>query len=327
MSPAKGGEEDGPQRTGRRLGSYEVLKRISLSSTAEVFSAQHIESGEHVAIKRLLPHAFEEPEVRARFEDEVRATMANTHPGVVRGLEVLAAPAPEGQVGDPCLVMALVDGTALSALLASRPAVAQAALLHAARDLASSLQPLHKAGVAHGDVSGKNVLVDREGDFTWLDLGSAAVDGTAATDAGTPRYVSPERTAQRRVTTRGDIYGLGVLLWELAVGQRWPVDAPLEALPASCPSSGTALGDLIGRCVSRQPEARPANAGELLASLSDLGGDVHRERQAWRSWTGSPSGSPEPGITARQGIVAWAVLLSALGIALWTAAWFIAQTL
>lgn len=327
MSPATGGEEDGPTPSGRRLGSYALLNRIGLSSTAEVFAAQHVEGGEPVAIKRLLPHALEDPETLARFEDEIQATMANTHPGLVRGLEVLTAPAPEGQVGDPCLVMVLVDGAALSDLLDSQTPAAQDALSHAAWGLAWSLEPLHKAGVAHGDVSGRNVLVDGEGDFTWLDLGSAGPDGSDATDAGTPRYVSPERREQRLVTTRGDIYGLGVLLWELAVGQRWPVDAPPDGLPASCPASGTALGDLIGRCLARQPEARPANAGALRAALSGLGGDAHRGRPAWRSWAGSPSGAPEPGVSARQGILAWAALLSALGIALWTAAWFIAQTL
>lgn len=307
----------------RRIGGYALLGQLGLSGTAEVFEAQPVGGGEPVAIKRLLPHALEMPEVRARFDQEVQATLANTHRGLSRGLEVIEGPAPEGQRGDPCLVMTLIRGEALSARLGGA-ALHLDALAHAARGLASSLRPLHEAATAHGDISGRNVLVDEAGDFTWIDLGSAGPDGSPATDAGTPRYASPERDEHGLITLRGDVHGLGILLWELAAGQRWPTDSPPTALPQGCPATGTALGDLIERCLSREPEARPANAAEFLRALDAAGVDTQQGRQAW----GRPSASTEaePSLSTTQGILAWAALVSALAIAVWTAAWFIAQT-
>jgi serine/threonine protein kinase len=164
-----------------------------------------------------------------------------------------------------------------------------------------------------------------DGQFTFLDLGSAGSDGDEAGDPGTPRYVSPERGVDGRVTIRGDIYGLGVLLWELAASQRWPTDTPPATVPASCPANATAFGNIIERCVSLEPGGRPANADAVLGALSNLGFGAHTGRQAWRQWVGGVAVPPEAEVSTVEGVASWAALLGALGIAVWTAAWFIAQ--
>ena len=301
----------------RRLGRYELLRRLALSSTAEVHLARPVDGGDRVAIKRLLPHALEDPDLRARFDRELETAMTHTHTGIVRGLEVIEGPAGTGQRGDPCLVMAYVEGPTLAKLLAEAPrATPDNALAHVAFELAAALTPLHASeggARVHGDVSARNVVALRSGAFTLLDLGSTARDGDEATDAGTPRYVCPERREAGRVTTRGDIYSVGVLLWELATGRRWPTDDPPVGPPTDTP-----MGALIARCIST---ARPANARALRAALSkpSPGG-----REAWCRWAHGEVEAPTS-VPANHGLLAWVALIGALTVATVTAAWFIGQ--
>ena len=300
----------------RRLGRYELLRRIALSSTAEVHLARPVEGGERVAIKRLLPHALEDPEQRARFTREIEAAMSQTHPGLARGLEVV-----DGRPGEPCLVMTYVEGPTLAELLTDGRGVApQGALVHAAIALATSMEALHggRGGArVHGDISARNVVARGDGAFTLLDLGSSAGEGAEAMDAGTPRYVCPERRGGGPLTTRGDVYSAGVLLWELTMGRRWPIDGP----PAAT-STDTHLGALIERCLSETPDARPANASALRALLGEPGPDT---REAWLRWTGATTEVVTPQVSATQGALAWVALIGALTVATATAAWFIAQ--
>ncbi|MDP6944274.1 MAG: hypothetical protein QF464_09000, partial [Myxococcota bacterium] len=164
----------------RQIGSYELLRRIHLSHTAEVFEARPRYGGERVAIKRLLPHALEDPSIRTRFEREIEMATSHDHPGLVRGLEVIAGPAAEGASGDPCLVMALVEGTPLIELLDTRAPIevpTEDALMHLAHTVATHLLALHEhpdGPMAHGDISGKNIIARADGDFVLLDLGSMA---------------------------------------------------------------------------------------------------------------------------------------------------------
>ncbi len=311
--------------TARRLGRFELLDQIGLSSTAEIFTARPTNGGETVAIKRLLPHALDDPAIRARFDHEIHTALKNTHPGLVRGLEVVEGPTSDGRAGDKCLVMALVRGTPLIRLLGREEAPAEA-IAHVATSLASNLAALHCGPgeiIAHGDVSARNIIASDDGGFTVLDLGSAAPDGTSATDTGTPRYTPPERVEGGPITTRGDIYAVGVLLWELAAGRRWTKQSPQSTVPDVSLVAGTGIAELIERCISADPAGRPNDAAALLGECAALGVHTGRSRQTWRRWAGCSEEDVEAEMTDLQGLMAWAGLVGALGIALWTTAWFV----
>ena len=306
-----------PPRPRRRLGRYDIVRVIGLSATAEVVEGRAPDA--RVAIKRLLPHAHEDPELRARFADEITRTLAQSDPAVVRGLEVIEAPGTQA----PCLVMPYLDGVTLAAHLSRqelRPANAPA-LRHAACALARCLSPLHdhpEGPLAHGDISAKNVIIDPTGHVTLLDLGTLSPHGADQRDLGTPRYLCPDRRRTGRVTTQGDIYGVGVLLWEMATGQRWPMTHPQPPLPT--PLSTTALGQLIQRCLASDPEARPANAAQLTQALDACASP--EDRHAWRRWTDPQLSGASDALT---GATAWVALIVALSIATTTALWFINQ--
>jgi eukaryotic-like serine/threonine-protein kinase len=315
----------------RRLGPYELVKRLGLSSTSEIYEARHLESGKHVAIKRALPHAWEDPAHRARFDREIALVMQQTHPGLVRGLDVVMAPSITERSGDPCLVMHFVEGTSLRALLdcVGVTTPPEAALVHAAMTLAESLSALHAAAdhpIVHGDLSAGNVLVDRDGTFTVLDLGSAAPQGEPSTDLGTPRYTPPERQPGAPLTTTGDVYSLGVLLWEVASGRRWPTEAPRQ-LPESSTLNGTALGALIKRCIASDPSTRPTDAAMVWQAAAACA--THDGRDAWCQWLSTAIDQPESAsdLSKTKGQRAWIGLTLAVGLAVWTASWFITQML
>ena len=315
----------------RQLGPYVLLERVGLSSNSEVYEAEHRESGARVVIKRALPHAWEDPERRARFEREITLVMTQTHPSLVRGVEVLTGPSAEGGSGDACLVMHRVEGQSLRELLERHPEPlpSEAALADAALSLTEGLNVLHEAQapcLVHGDLSAGNILAREDGTMTLIDLGSAAPAGALSGDGGTPRYTPPERQPGSPLTAAGDVYSLGVLLWELAAGRRWPTESPRQ-LPNSSPLSGTEMGQLISRCVASDPMARPRDAAairEIAATRATPNGGT-----AWRRWLATALGqsAERPAEVERAGRHAWIVLSAALGLALWTATWFIAQML
>lgn len=314
------------QKPRRRLGDYTLVKHLGGSMSAEVSLARHTEAGHHVAIKRLLPHAQESPEARARFADESALALSLKHPGIVRGLAHFYGPLGEQ---DLCLVMAHLEGAPMSDLLVRelKACPTEGALAHAGIALAQALIGLHDApqgALVHGDISAGNILVDEGGAVTLIDLGSAGHVGAPTRDDGTPRYRAPERALGGPLTTTGDIYALGVLLWELAAGRRWPVEAPRQ-LPASSPLSEGPLDALIARCVASDPAARPRDARALAEALEPLC-TAEGERD-WRLWLTRSTDPLEdaPEDAEREGRRAWAGLGIALSLTLWVGLWFIAQ--
>ncbi len=199
-----------------RLGPYELNARIHLSASAEVFEATHVETGQKVSIKRLLPHALEDRELSDHFRNEVRLALRSRHPGLVRGLEVVEAPSPEGASGELCLVMEFIEGRPLSDILegAQGAPAPSPVLVHVAYTLASILEGLHTRSeepLVHGDISAKNIMVGDEGQLSVVDLGSLVAAGALSRDAGTPRYVAPERAHRSApMTPAVDMYGIGV---------------------------------------------------------------------------------------------------------------------
>ena len=155
------------------------------------------------------------------------------------------------------------------------------------RQICAGLAAAHKQGVIHRDLKPANVMIDGEGNAKITDFGLAAVAEQLSAEeirSGTPAYMSPEQLAGRELTTRSDIYSLGLVLYEIFTGKRAYDAASLPELlrlrnsdkSVTSPTSHVSNLDplverVILRCLEKDPNDRPESAIAVAASLP--GGD------------------------------------------------------
>jgi len=270
----------------RLAGRYRLEERIAAGGTSAIWRAYDERIERAVAIKvPLSPGATFEP---GRLRAEARITATLDHPAVVEVYDYGQAVTSSGRVV-PFAVMPLLAGEPLGARLAGGPLHWREALTIAAR-VASVLAVAHRAGVVHQDVSAENVMLTDRGPVL-LDFGLALEVGSwesVGNDAGTPPYVPPERAAGAAAHPAGDIYALGVLLFEMLVGHRPFPETTWDEVAASSPDRPVpapprvrglpgAVSALCQRTLAAQPDDRP-DAAECVAVLEAALVSPHRAR-------------------------------------------------
>ncbi len=271
--------------SGRRVGPYRLEGEIGRGGTSLVFLARREGAPPEepsIALKLLDRGAADGGAVVARFEAERRALSALDHPDIARLLDVGIA-----EDGRPYVALELVDGLPIDAWCSSR-GLDLAARVRLFRRVCSAVHAAHQRLVVHRDLKPGNVLVTPDGAPKLLDFGLAKilgdseglpVDPTAtALRALTPAYASPEQVRGEPVSTGTDVYSLGVLLFELATGQR-PIRteglAPSEVERAICeqaPSFATVrlpvdLENILRMALRKEPERRYGSVAQLAEDL------------------------------------------------------------
>jgi hypothetical protein len=259
---------------------YRLVSRLETGGMAEIWHAQDELLARPVALK--LPTGLD----RARSDvlqlawREARMGARLSHPNIAAVHDYDEAVRPEGSVA-PFVVMELLAGETLAARLVHGPLPwREAAGIGAA--VAGALTAAHANGVVHRDVKPGNVMLTPTG-VKILDFGISAVTGEPDDDEtgatfGTPAYVAPERLDGKPAEPATDVYGLGVLLFEMVTGQPpYPVDTWEElavaraggagALPATLPAD---FRELVARCLVDEPDRRPtaAEVGDVLTALA-----------------------------------------------------------
>jgi serine/threonine-protein kinase len=259
---------------------------------AEVFVAMRREedgTAHPVVIKRPLPELAAQAEFLNMFTDEARIASVLDHPNVARVLEIVKQP-------DGCLlVLELVDGRALSALMVrgekmgrrldarmSAYIIARAAeglhYAHTCRDAEGT--PLH---IVHRDVSPQNILISFTGQVKVIDFGIAqALGRVTRTKTGARKgksgYMAPEQAKGQPQDARVDVFGLGIVLWELLCGRRlfvrpdeYRIMNALLVDPVPRPSEYAAvppaLETIVMKALERDPGNRYATAEDLREDL------------------------------------------------------------
>ena len=276
-------------------GRYRILAAIARGGMGVVYRGERVGLGRPVAIKFLHPEAAATPDLRRRFEVEARAASRLSHPSCVAvidfGLERSGS-----DEGAPYLVMDFVAGRTLSAVMREgSPSIARA--LHLGKQILAGLAHAHARGIVHRDVKPANIMVwsDALGEHAQVtDFGVAKLldaPGSHSQDLaiGTPSYMSPEQTLGQPVDARSDVYGAGVLLYEL-LAERKPFhaaqafelmwlhrEAPVPAFDDVAPhrSIPPAIEGVVRRALAKAPEDRYASAVQFADALDDAVASTH----------------------------------------------------
>lgn len=270
--------------TGTRLGPYEILGPLGAGGMGEVYLAHDAKLDRRVALKFLLHDLCLQPGHRARFERETRAIAKIDHQNIVAVYNV------GDYEGRPFLVMQYIDGPTLKRLPRGQD-LPFGRLLDLGAQICDGLQAAHEAGVVHRDIKPSNILVDVHSRARIVDFGLACLtdddDATkTAVAVGTVGYMSPEQVRGEDVDCRGDLFSLGVVLYELAT-DHLPFAATsgvayLHAVAYDEPSPLTeyrndvppALCAVIEKALAKDPALRHQTAADLAGDLRRLLGEM-----------------------------------------------------
>ncbi|MDQ0796068.1 serine/threonine-protein kinase [Streptomyces sp. B1I3] len=264
-------------------GATGTVWRARQRETAGAEAAVAGQPGETVAIKVLKEELANDADVVMRFLRERSVLLRLTHPNIVRTRDLVV----EGDL--LALVMDLVDGPDLHRYLRENGPLTPVAASLLTAQIADALAASHADGVVHRDLKPANVLLDeRNGEMHPMltDFGIARLaDSPGLTRThefvGTPAYVAPESAEGRPQTSAVDIYGAGILLYELVTGRPpFAGGTALEVLhrhlseeprrPGSVPEP---LWTVIERCLRKDPDQRPS-AVNLARALRTVGAGV-----------------------------------------------------
>jgi hypothetical protein len=275
---------------------YRVLGVLGRGGMGSVYRAAHLLMKKELALKVLNPEMGALEEVAKRFEREAQSASRLDHENIIR---VTDFGRDRGPAGDRLfLVMEVLEGESLKEVIARRGRLAPRAAVAIARQVLAALEHAHAAGVVHRDLKPDNImLVERGGrsDFVKiLDFGIAKLDeptgrAESLTKAGvvfgTPEYISPEQAMGMPADGRADLYAVGVILYEMIVGER-PFVAddmvkvlgmhltqrprpPRLVVPQAAISP--ALERIVLKAMEKQRDDRYASAAEMGAALAGLG--------------------------------------------------------
>jgi tRNA A-37 threonylcarbamoyl transferase component Bud32 len=258
---------------------YRILEPIGAGGTSQVYLAQDTALGREVAIKVLDPQASADGTLRKLFVKEARALAQLSHPNIVGVFDV-------GEVdGLPFIVMEHVAGSSLKQRIERSGALPLSDAVRLTDGIASGLAFAHSRGIVHADLKPSNILLDQNDKPKICDFGIAR---TPAEDSESPQlfatalYVAPERVEGRPASVASDIYGLGLVMYEMLVGKppftsgnaavllrdhvvRPPV--PPSHLRPSLPKDVDAI---VLKALAKDPALRYQKATEISAALTTL---------------------------------------------------------
>ena len=215
---------------GRRIKHYQIVSLIGEGGMGEVYLATDTILGRRVALKVLPAFVSKDPERLRRFTQEARAASQLSHPNVCMVHEI-----GETDDGRPFIAMEYVEGVTLRQRMRSH-AMKLGDVLDIAIQIADALTAAHDAGIVHRDIKPENIVIRPEGYVKVLDFGLAKLterykgvshatmstllfESSPGTVMGTAAYMSPEQARGVGVDERTDVWGLGVVLYELASGR------------------------------------------------------------------------------------------------------------
>ena len=272
---------------GQTLGHYRIIEKIGAGGMGEVYRAHDEHLDREVAIKVLPPGTLADEHSRKRFRKEALALSKLNHPNIATIHDF------DTQQGVDFLVLEYIPGTTLNDRLMKGP-LPEKQIIGLGMQLAEGLFAAHDHGVVHRDLKPGNLRLTTDGRLKILDFGlaklrlpataSAVTESLSETEAmaGTLPYMAPEQLLGGEIDPRTDIHAAGLVIYEMATGQRAFADLPSsELIGAIVGHSPTPAGQLnhklspeleriVGKCLEKDPEDRYQSAKELNVDLRRL---------------------------------------------------------
>ena len=290
-----------PLAPGTKLGPYEIQSMLGAGGMGEVYRALDRRLDRTVAIKVLASHLISSPESKQRMDREARAISSLNHPHICHLYDI------GSQAGTDYLVIEFLEGETLAARLTRGP-VPLAEILKVGIAIAEALAAAHRQGIVHRDLKPGNIMLTPGGaklmDFGLAKPVSAQASGAASGSVpsftaaptvsgpssltpltvegkvvGTYQYMSPEQIQGKEADSRSDIFALGAVLYEMAVGKRAftgksqlsLASAILEGEPqpvrAVKPQIPPEFEHMINTCLQKDPEERCQTAHDVKLQL------------------------------------------------------------
>jgi serine/threonine-protein kinase len=263
---------------GRTLdGRYRVLRRIADGGMATVYLAVDERLDREVALKVMRQHLTHDESFVTRFRREARSSASLSHPNVVAVYD-------QGE-DDGCIFLAMeyVPGQTLRDVMREEGLLSPRAALDVLEPVLLALAEAHAKGLIHRDVKPENVIINDNGTVKVADFGlaravtSQTVTSTQGVLLGTVAYLSPEQVERGIADARSDVYAAGLMLFEMLTGSKaftgdTAIHVAYQHVHGGVPTPSSrvaglppALDDLVAVATARDPDDRPADAGEFLA--------------------------------------------------------------
>jgi serine/threonine protein kinase len=260
-------------------GRYRLEAKLGSGGMSTVYLARDQTLDRQVAVKVMHREMSEQADQLERFRQEARAVAKLSHPNVVSVIDA----GEDG--GHPYIVFEYVEGETLKQRISRNGALDTQEAIAYAIEIARGLSVAHARRMVHRDIKPQNILIDAEGRAKLTDFGISRQleqDGMTATGRvlGTTDYVAPEQAMGRKVDPRSDIYSLGVVLYEMLVGQvPFQADSQVgvamkhvnEELPdvqRRRPEVSAAVALVVERATAKDPGERYQQVSEMIDDLS-----------------------------------------------------------
>ena len=264
-------------------GRYRVLSHLADGGMATVYLALDLRLDREVAVKVMHDNLARDATFVSRFRREARSAARLSHPNVVAVYDQ----GEDDSTGSTTMFLAMefVPGRTLRDVLTAEGPLTPRAALDLFDPILQAIAAAHDAGLIHRDVKPENVILREDGVVKVADFGLArAVTAATTTNAsgtllGTVAYLSPEQVERGIADARSDVYAAGLVLYEMLTGRKaFDGDSPIHVayqhvhgsvpMPStSVPTVPTELDQLVALATARDPDKRPANAGDYLIEV------------------------------------------------------------
>jgi len=272
-------------------GRYHIESLLGRGGMSTVYRATDPNLQRTVAVKIIHPHLTENPQFIQRFEQEATAVAHLRHPNIVQVHDF------DHENGIYYMVMEYIPGETLAQKLQTlrdeHSHMLPAQCIRLLTDLCLAVDYAHQRGMVHRDLKPANVMVNRLGAPVLMDFGIAKLLGRVPESddqeaLGTARYMSPEQIQGHDVDHRADIYALGVMLYEMLIGEppftggssaeimAKHLNEPVPGMKGRLTAVPDALTSIVLTAMAKDPDHRYQSATEMATALQSIGLEIQK---------------------------------------------------